>query len=331
MNGQPMRRRAFITLFGGAAWPLAARAQQPPMPVIGWLSGRTAKADALFLPNFIRALSAHNFVEGRNVAFEYRFADGQTDRLPSLAAELLQKRVSVMVTVGGTAVAVAAKGIADASTPIVFAIGVDPVKAGLVASFNRPGGNLTGMTDLLSSLASKRLGLLREMVPHATTVAILTNPTSPGATSDVDDTREAARTIRQDLQIVNARSDRELDAAFATLAEMRPGALQVIADPFFFTRADKIIAAAAAISVPTLYFRREFAAVGGLMSYGSTIEEVYKVLGDYTGRILKGAKAADLPVQQPTKFEFVINLTTAKALGLLIPAGLLAIADEVVE
>jgi putative ABC transport system substrate-binding protein len=326
-----IRRRAFIAALGSAAaWPLAARAQQTAMPVIGWLSGRTAKADASFLPAFRQALAMQGLVEGRNISIEFRWADGQYDVLPSLAEDLVRQRVSVIVTVGGTPAALAAKA-STTSIPIVFAIGVDPVRIGLVSSFNRPGNNATGITDLLSSLGSKRLGLLEEMVPHAQRIAILTNPSSPAAAMEMTDTQEAARALGRQIESFNATNKRDLDDVFAKFEQARPGALLVIADPFFFTRANQMVAVIAQLAIPTLYWRREWVTAGGLMSYGSNLEEGYRVLADYVGRILRGEKAGDLPVQQPTKFEFVINMNAAKALGLTVPITLLGRADEVIE
>jgi putative ABC transport system substrate-binding protein len=326
-----MRRREFIAGLGGAAaWPVVPRAQQPAVPVIGWLSGRTAEADDFFLLAFRQARSMQGFVEGRNVTIEFRWADGEYGRLPSLAEDLVRRRVSVIVTVGGTSAALAAKA-ATTSIPIVFAIGSDPVRIGLVSSYSRPGSNATGITDLLSSLGSKRLGLLNDVVPHARTIAVLTNPNNPATTMDVKDTEEAARTLGKRIEIFNASAERDLDDVFARFEQARPSALLLIADTFFLTRARQIIDAAARLAIPTLYMRREYAVAGGLMSYGSNAEEGYRALADYVGRILRGAKPGDLPVQQPTKFELVINLRTAKALGITLPQSILLSADQVIE
>jgi putative ABC transport system substrate-binding protein len=327
-----LQRREFITLLGGAAaaWPLAARAQQP-MPVIGWLSGRTSETDALVQPAFRQALNAQGFVEGRNVAFEYRWADGQYDRLPALAADLARRPVDVVVAVGTDVQGLRAAQVASPRTPIVFIIGEDPVTSGLVSSLNRPGGNLTGVLALLSQPVPKRLGLLRELLPRATTIAVLMNPAVDARRDLQSQAEEAARAVGLQTKILSASTDRELDASFASLGQIRADALFVLVDPFLFSRANQIIAAAARLMLPASYFRREFVTAGGLMSYGSNTEEGYRVLGDYTGRVLKGVKPGDLPIQQPSKLDLVINLKTAKALGLAIPPSLLAIADEVIE
>ena len=326
-----MKRSEFITLLGGAAaWPFAAGAQQA-MPVIGWLSSRTSETDALVLPAFRQGLNAQGYVEGRNVAVEYRWANAQDDRLPALAADLVRRPVAVIVAVGNSVPWTRAAKAANTTIPIVLIIGGDPVKLGLVANLNRPGGNITGVTTFMQILGPKRLGLLHELLPRATTIAVLVNPSLPGSTSEAADLQEPARALGLQIKIFSATTERDLDAAFASLAQMRADALVVMTGPFFFTHSDQIVASAARLALPTLYFRREFAAAGGLMSYGSNADDTYRVLGDYAGRILKGEKPRDLPVQQPTKFEMVLNLKTAKALRLEMPDNLLALADEVIE
>jgi putative ABC transport system substrate-binding protein len=327
-----MKRREFITLLRGAAvvWPLAARAQQPAMPVIGYLSARSPDDTAHLVVAFHRGLSEGGFVEGQNVPIEYRWGLGQYDRLPAQAAELVHKAVIVLVSTGGEAAALAAKA-ATASIPIVFAVGGDPVKLGLVASYNRPGGNATGINILTNTMEAKRIGLLHELVPQAATIGVLLNPTSPPAGSQLRNVQEAARTIGVQVHVLRASSDHEIEAAFETVAQQRIAALAVTADSFFDTRRGKLVALAARHAVPTGYQFREYAAAGGLMSYGIDLPDVYRQVGLYAARILKGAKPADLPTMEPTKFEFVINLKTAKALGLEVPPGLSARADEVIE
>jgi len=327
-----MKRRDFITLLGGAAaaWPLAARAQQPALPVIGYLSARSADDTAHLVAAFRRGLGEGGFVEGQNVMIEYRWAIGQYDRLPAMAAELARRPVAIFATTGGEPSALAAKA-ATSTIPIVFLIGGDPVKLGLVASYNRPGGNATGMNILTATMEPKRLGLLRELVPQAATIGILLNPNFQPAAGQLRDLQEAGRVIGQKLHVLHAGTDRDLDASFETIAQQRIAALVVTADPFFDTRRDKLVALAAHHAVPTIYHFREFAAAGGLMSYGIDSLETYRQVGVYAGQILKGAKPADLPVLQPTKFETVINLKTAKALGVKISDNLLSLADEVIE
>ena len=328
-----MKRREFITLLGGAAtaWPLAARAQQPAMPVIGWLSGRNSETDALILPTFRQGLNAQGYVEGRNVTVEYRFADGQYDRLPALASDFVRRSVAVIVSVAATDRMTRAVHAASTTIPIVFVTGGDPVESGLVPNLNRPGGNMTGVTSFSRELVQKRLGLLHELLPRATTIAVLVNPTDATVVSETMGVPEAAHVLGLQTKILNANTDRELDAAFASFVQMRTDALLVTTDPFFFSRADQIIALAARHALPGLYVRREFANAGGLMSYGSKADDNYRVLGEYAGRILKGTKPGDLPVMRPTKFELVINLKTAKALGLNVPMQLQQRADEVIE
>jgi putative tryptophan/tyrosine transport system substrate-binding protein len=325
-----MKRREFISLLGGAAaWPLAARGQQSAMPVIGYLSARSPEDTTHLVAAFGRGLVENGYVEGQNVAIQYRWALGQVDRLPALAAELAGRSVAILVATGGESAALAAKA-ATSTIPIVFSTG-DPVKAGLVASYNRPGGNATGINLLTQTLEPKRLGLLHELVPQAATIGFLLNPDFPSAEEQSKDMQEAARAIGLQIHVLRANTDREIEAAFETVAQHRIAALAVAASPFFDTRRDTLVALAARHAVPTMYHFREFAAAGGLMSYGIDPIDAYRQVGVYAGRILKGAKPADLPVLQPTKFEFVINLKAAKALSLEIPARLLSFVDEVIE
>jgi ABC-type uncharacterized transport system substrate-binding protein len=324
-----MKRREFITLLGGAAtWPLAARAQQPAMPVVGFLHTSTAAPFLDMVGAFRKGLNEAGFIEGQNVAIEYRWAEFQYDRLPALAADLVARRVTV-ISVFGPPAALAAKA-ATVTIPIVFSVGVDPVDTGLVASLNRPGGNLTGVTLLTASLGAKRVGLLRELIPKADLMAVLVNTTPEGMTQ-AKDVQDAARKAGLRAIVLNAATDADIDAAFATLSRQRIGGLMVGGDQFLDTRRDRIVALAARHSMPTIYHRRDFVAGGGLMSYGTSIADVWRQVGVYTGRVLKGEKPADLPVLQPTKFELVINLKTTKALGITIAPGVLAIADEVIE
>ncbi len=328
-----MNRRAFISLLGGtaAAWPLAARAQQPAMQVIGFLSIRSSGTDARFLVSFRQGLSEGGFVEGRNVAVEYRYAEGELDRLPSLVADLVRRQVAIIVTTGSVQGALAAKA-ATTTIPIVFTTGGDPVREGLVRSLNRPGGNLTGVTTSFGEAASKRLGLLREISPKVAIIGVLVNPNdSVPANNEANDMRTAARSVGQRIEILQAGTERDIDKVFASLIGLRVDALLVAPHALFATQANQLVALAARHAIPTLYCRREFVDAGGLMSYGSNLADALRVVGVYAARILKGEKPGDLPVQQPTKFELVINLKTAKALGLDVPLYLQQLADEVIE
>ena len=327
-----MKRREFITLVGGAvaAWPLAARAQRPAMPVIGLLSSRSPATDAPLIAVMRGGLNESGLVEGRNFTMDYRSAEGQYDRLASLAADLVHRKVAVIVAIGGEVAALAAKS-ATATIPIVFVGGTDPVRSGIVTSLHRPGGNITGVSAFQSELEPKKLELLRELRPNAATIAALVNPKLIPAEMQVSDIKAAARSMGQQIDLLPASTIREIDAAFTRLAQMRADALLIATDPFFFTRAAQLVVLATRHAIPTLYHRREFVAIGGLMSYGSNTEEVYRALGVYAGRVLKGEKPGDLPIQLPTKFELVINLSTAKALGIDVPPTLLARADEVIE
>jgi ABC-type uncharacterized transport system substrate-binding protein len=332
MQFDQLKRREFITLFGSAAvaWPLAARAQQPAMPVIGYLSSLGRNDRPKLADAFRRGLSEANYVEGRNVTIEYRFAENQPDRLPALAADLVGRKVAVIATTGGGASIYAAKA-ATAMIPIVFSFGGDPVLAGFVASLNRPGGNITGVSFFGTLLSGKGLGMLVELMPKAATIALLTNPKLPEAARAVDDAHEAARLLARQLLVLNAGAPGEIDTAFSTFRQRRSEALLVGADPYFSGRRQQIVALAARDAIPAMYFNREFVEEGGLMSYGNDILDSYRRCGFYTGRILKGENPAELPIDQATRFEFVINLKTAKALGLTVPPTLLARADEVFE
>jgi putative tryptophan/tyrosine transport system substrate-binding protein len=325
-----LHRREFIALIGGAtvAGPLAARAQQPTMPVIGFLNPTSPDAFAGRLGGFRQGLKDTGYVEGENVAIEYRWADNQTDRLPALAAELVRRRVAVIV--GNTPSAFAAKA-ATTTIPIVFIVAEDPVRLGLVASLARPGGNLTGVNFFTGELVAKRLELLRELVPRAARVAVLVNPAGPDAETTLKDVEPAARAIGLQILVLNASTSREINAAFATFVRERPDALFVGGDPFFSSRRVQLVHLATLHKVPAIFSNRDYVEAGGLMSYGSNVADAFRQVGVYAGRILKGAKPADLPVVQASKFDLVINVESARMLGLTVPDKLLAAADEVIE
>jgi putative ABC transport system substrate-binding protein len=327
-----MRRQDFIKVITGsaAAWPLGTQAQQPAMPVIGFMSGRAPEDSAHLVSAFRQGLAETGFVEGQTVTIEFRWAHGDYDRVPALAADLVSRKVAVLVGVGGDVSALAAKK-ATATIPVVFGMGDDPVKAGIVASFNRPDGNVTGFTLWTSEMESKRLGLLREMLPAVQLIGVLVNPKFPPSSHELSDLELAAKGIGQRLFVASANNDAELDSALASLGQQRVGAFLVTAAPFFDTRLERIVGFAAQNRLPAIYQFREYAVAGGLISYGPDVVESYRNAGLYVGRILKGEKPADLPVLQPTKFDFVINLKTAKALGLTVPPTLLAEAGEVIE
>jgi putative tryptophan/tyrosine transport system substrate-binding protein len=328
-----MRRREFISILGGAAagWPFVAHAQQAAIPVIGWLSSGSQKTDDAFrLPPFRLGLNETGYTEGRNVAIEYRRAEDQIERLPPLAADLAGRQVSLILAAGSPAAALAAKA-ATTSIPIVFDNSGDPVALGLVASLNRPGGNMTGVSTVSAELEAKRFGLLRELLPSATSFAVLANPTRVGVDAQLAQAQQAARVLGLTLHVVKASNERDLDAVFVTVLELRAGALVITADGLFADHLDQLAALARRYSVPATFQFREFAVAGGLMSYGPGFGYSYHEAGMLAGRILKGERPSDLPVMQPTKFELVINVKTAKALGLTIPSGVLAIADEVIE
>jgi ABC-type uncharacterized transport system substrate-binding protein len=329
-------RRKFFVMLGGAAaaWPIAARAQQPAMPVIGFLSSFAAESFAPesqpYAAAFRQGLSEIGYSDGHNVAIEYRWAENQASRLPVLAAELVRRKVAVIAATGGTASALAAKA-ATTTIPIVFTAGSDPVKIGLVASLNRPGGNVTGVTMLANVLAAKRLELISELVSKATAIGFLVNPNNPNAVAETSDMEAGARAVGKQSVLLRASTEREIDTVFATLTQQRVEALAIAGDPLFDIRRSQIVALAAQHAVPTISFSRQFVLAGGLMSYGSSITDAYRQAGLYAGRILKGDKPADLPVVQATKVELVLNLKTAKTLGITFPLSLLGRADKVIE
>ena len=332
MQHDRLRRRDFITMLGGAAaaWPTAARAQQSARPVVGVLGATTAQGYAAQLAAFRQGLNEAGFVEGRNVAIEYRWAEDQYDRLPAMAADLVRRQVAVIATIGGNAASLAAKA-ATATIPVVFHGSLDPVEAGFVASLNRPGGNLTGVVTLNVDTGQKRLELIHELVPTATTIGLLLNPTNAVAEIQSKDLQAAARTLGLQLRVLHASTERDFDEVFATLIRLRAGGLVIGSDGFFVSRSEQLAALTVRHALPAIFQYRAFVTAGGLMSYGGSVTDSFRLSGIYTGRILKGEKPADLPVQQATKVELMINLKTAKALGLTVPLPLLGRADEVIE
>lgn len=327
-----MKRRDFVMGLGGVAagWPCGALAQQKALPIVGFLSGRSPDESADLVKAFRRGLAEAGFTEGGNVAIQFRWADGRYDRLATLAAELTRNHVAVIAAVGGGVSGLAAK-TATSTIPIVFASGGDAVKIGLVASLNRPGGNVTGVNLIFGALGAKRLEYLRSLVPAATTLGVLNNPDYPSAAAEIRDVAEGARNLGLTIKTADARTEGDFEAAFAALSDQKVAGLVVADDPFLQSRRDQIVGLAARHRMPAVYFSRDFADAGGLMSYGPNIVDAYRLVGVYTGRILKGEKPADLPVLQPAKFELVINLKTAKTLGVTVPTSLLATADDVIE
>jgi putative ABC transport system substrate-binding protein len=325
-------RRKFIAALGGAtvAWPLAARAQQPAMPVIGFLNSASPQPWENYVAGFRAGLKEIGYIDGQNVAIEFRWAEGRYDRLPELAADLTRHKVAVLVATGGTPSMMAAKA-ATATIPIVFTTGSDPVRLGFVTSLNRPGGNITGVNLFAASMEGKRLGLLRALLPGVRLIAVLLNPNEPNYAFQLRDVQEPAAAIGQQIHVLLASNISDIDVAFATAVQLRGGAMLVGSDPFFNSQRDKIVALAARYSIPTIYEQREYVLAGGLMSYGTNLSDGYRQAGVYAGRILKGEKPGDLPVVQSTKFEFVINLKTARALGIEVPPSLSAEADEIIE
>ena len=326
-----IRRREFITLLGGtaAAWPLAARAQQPAVPLVGFLGGETPELRSRDVQALRQGLSEQGYFEGRNFAFEFRWAEGQTDRLPGLAVDLVRRQVTVLVA-NGTPPALAAKA-ATSTIPILFNTGGDPVELGFVSSLNRPGGNLTGVTALNAAIGPKRLELLHEIAPTAHVIALLANPINPNGDALAREVQTAARTLGLELHVLNASSEHDLDQAFATFSQLQAGGLVIATHSYFVSRPAQLGARVLRQRVPAIFVSREFAAAGGLMSYGGNLSEEFRLLGVYAGRILKGEKPGELPVQQATRFELIINLTTAKALGVTVPVSLLTRADELIE
>jgi putative tryptophan/tyrosine transport system substrate-binding protein len=326
-----MKRREFITLLGGAAnWPLAAHAQQSAMPVIGYLDARTPETSARLVEAFRKGLGEAGYIEGRNVAVEYRWAYNNYDRLPTLASDLVRRQVTVIAATGGTLTALAAKA-ATTTVPIVFGFGGDPVQTGLVASLNRPGGNVTGVVTMNVELAGKRIGLLHELVPGATRFAVFHNPNNPISATATREAVAAAAPAGWQIEFLGVTTNTDLNAAFASLVQMRVDAFLIIPEVLFAVRRVQLLTLAARYAVPAIYPSREFAEAGGLMSYGSSFTDMHRQVGSYTGRILKGEKPAELPVMRPTTFELVVNLQTAQALGIEVPPTLLARADEVIE
>jgi putative tryptophan/tyrosine transport system substrate-binding protein len=326
-----IKRRQFIVGLGGAAaWPVVARAQQPANPVIGYLTTASAGSTGVDLVGFRQGLTSAGFFEGQNLTIEYRFAENHYDRLRALVADLVSRQVAVIATAGGVPAAVAAKA-ATATIPIVFTSGLDPVQLGLVPRLNRPGGNVTGVSFFAVELGAKRLELLRELVRQVTIMALLVNPNNPNAPTNMREAQAAAGALGRQLVVVTASTEREVDAAFATILRQHAGALIVAADPFFVARNDQLVALAARYAMPAIYELREFAVAGGLISYGANLSEVFRQAGIYVGRILKGEKPGDLPVFRANKFELFINLKTAEALGIEVPETLLATADEVIQ
>jgi putative tryptophan/tyrosine transport system substrate-binding protein len=326
-----MKRREFIAgLVGAAAWPIVARAQQPTVPVIGFLSSGTPESFASYIAAFNEGLKEQGYAAGRNVAVEYRWAENHYDRLLDLAAELVRLRAAVIMSSGGLPTARAAKA-ATATIPIVYTGGGDPVRLGLVASLNHPGGNLTGVNWLANELGAKRLELLQRLIPQVTTVGLLVSPGNPNAEFETIDTQKAAHAFGKQIVVLKASKTSEIETSFAAFVQQGAGAVIVAGDPFFDSERDRLVALAARHALPTMYFLRGFVTAGGLMSYGASLTDAYRIAGAYAGRILKGEKPSELPVQQSTRFELVINLNTAKALGLTIPETLLATADEVIQ
>jgi putative tryptophan/tyrosine transport system substrate-binding protein len=326
-----MKRREFLSLLGGvaAAWPLPVSGQQA-MPVIGFLNGQTATDLPHVVAAFHRGLNENGYIEGQNVTIEFRWAGGQVDALPALAAELVRRQVTVIAATGGDASALAAKA-ATAAIPIVFTIGGDPVDLGLVASLSRPGTNVTGITQFTAALETKRLELLHQLLPNATSIALLVNPSNPNVAPQLRDAPAAGQSIGLQVLVVRANTESGIESAFAVLGQRKIDALLVASDPFFNSRREQLVALSARLALPTIYHQREFAVAGGLMTYGTSVTDMYRQAGTYAAKILKGAKPAELPVMQPTRFELVINLKTATSLGIDVPDKLLALADEVIE